>query len=100
MNAIKHGLSRVNSARAADPQTCRVALLEVEHQARVAFHRLALELSEQPEAPEFLDWDVRMSRISAAISSLTKLERYRTPRFRAWVKSIADEQQTPTGIRR
>ena len=56
--------------------------------------RLGVLLIVQPDDLETLDSRRRLEEVSDAIAALEKLERYRTPRFRAWVKSIADQQQT------
>ena len=95
-NAIKHGLSRaIKGAQAADSLDCECAFVEVEQHARRAFDRLALALNENHQDIAALDWDERMCRINAAISILEKLERYRAPRFRAWVKCLEKTQVQP-----
>ena len=89
-NALTHGLSR---ARQGTPgvglQDCEAAFLEVEEHAHQALGRLGLLLIVQPDDLETLDSRRRLEEISDAIAALEKLERYRTPRFRAWVKSLA-----------
>lgn len=77
-------------------QECEAAFLEVEVLVRQELNRLSSLLVIQPEELETLDSHRRLEEISGAVAALEKLERYRTPRFRAWVKSIADQQQTRT----
>lgn len=92
LNSTKHGLSRApGHAEATDTAACEIAFLEVEHLARQALERLALHSLVSPSDLDNLDHTARIAQIHAAISTLVKLERYRTPRYRAWVQSNLDQ---------
>ena len=77
-------------------QDCEAAFLEVEQHAHQALGRLGLLLTVQPDDLETLDSRRRLEEVSDAIAALEKLERYRTPRFRTWVKSLETAQAQPT----
>lgn len=94
-NAVKHGLSRAGRvSRAADRQGCEAAFLEAEELAQQGFKRLGSLLILEPEELERLDHGRRLEEISDAIAALEKLDRYRTPRFRAWVKSLPGQDHS------
>ncbi|WP_426050859.1 hypothetical protein [Brevundimonas sp. SL161] len=79
-----------------DLQDCEAAFLEVEEHAHQALGCLGLLLTVHPDDLETLDSRRRLEEVSDAIAALEKLERYRTPRFRAWVKSLETTQAQPT----
>lgn len=92
LNATKHGLSRARGrVQATDPAACEAAFLEVEHLARQALNRLALHLEASPSDADTLDHSRGIAEINAQISILMQLERYRTPRYRVWLRSLVGQ---------
>ena len=61
---------------------------QAELTARSELDRLTSHLVGPASDGQHVDADVIAEEISAAIASLEKLERYRTPRLRAWLKTL------------
>lgn len=88
-NAVKHGLSRkpLDQWQAANAfNDCKADLLETESCA----HKLFTRLQDQTEIDKSHPRSTQQAilEISTTIRALEMLERYRTPRLRAWLEHI------------